>query len=320
MLFLLLFTTLHSVSVNALTLTSGLSRTEYSCKVQGRRMDFEELRLERGKGLEIRAWWNPTAVRNPRCRADYGGLDLERLLKSQPPHDFEVLGATNGTVFRVLERRQSDGTRVRGYVSNQMLWSKKRGLIAPLRRLGGGHIFVVDEAGGHELLMKFEKSFVRVTPSLTQTRAPLGIETFLNHLQIRYPTMTLALQSNMPMSGDTSYTHCPSDSAGNPRNGGDWRCLNLARTALCGRSDGSVSLITTAGAFPEDLSTALGLHGPCQAECSILFNLDGGGSTQLAYLTKKSEWATSGSRMETSQPGCSPYRPVDNYLVIGRPR
>jgi hypothetical protein len=307
-LFCVLFRT-HAAQASHEFLAPGLKHLEYRCQVHGHTIDLEELRMEPGQGLEIRAIQNPTAVRNPRCRSDYGGLDLEALLKSRPPKNFEVLGATNGTLFRVVGER---------YASNHLLWSRDAGLIAPLRRQGGTHVIVVDHDGGHALGIHFERCGAQYCARHEGHR--YKAEAFVEALRKAYPSMTLAMQNNMPLTGDTRYAACKKDPQGQALNGGDWRCRSLMRTVICLRHDHSISLIATrdSGALPEDLAAGLRAHGACHAECESAFNLDGGGSTQLGYAKKDMGFVLNGSRMETSQPGCSSIRPVDNYLVIGK--
>ncbi len=110
------------------TVAPALTHLEWRCELGGRSVGFEELKLESGRGLELRAGRNAGARPDARCRDGYGGPDLESWLKA-PPRElqgFEILGATNGTVFRVAGR---------GYASNQLLWSKGAGLIAGLRAM-----------------------------------------------------------------------------------------------------------------------------------------------------------------------------------------
>jgi hypothetical protein len=279
------------------------------CRINGHEIHLEELRLNPASGLELRAVRNPEARPDGNCRGGYGGPDLQKLLaKRDWIPGFEVLGAVNGTVFREQSRH---------YVSNSLLWSKDAGLIAPLRKGGGTHLFVADANGGHELpIATFHSS--RTSQDL------------ISLLRKRYPTMTLALQSNMALMSDSTsprrkttpgkrrahWTACP-DSALN-----DWRCIPKERTVLCARSDHGISLLTTQPALPLDLAQGLKRGGACHTDCEIFYNLDGGGSTQMARPDPKEAggFVFSGRRIETSQPGCSPYRPVDNYLVIGRPR
>lgn len=297
-----------------------------TCTVAGRQFELEELSFKPGSpGLELRAALNSHAFPNPSCQGGYGGPDLQSLV-TDPEwiKGYEVVGAVNGTVFRALSRT---------YVSNQLLWSPSSGLIAPLRRGSGNHLFVADARGGRDVLL----SFVKCTPSnipcahikipgKAPSKRPLTSQELIRELQSHFPTMTLALQSNMPLMDSktdrkgrfTHWSECPE------KKPGDWRCANSARTILCAKKDWTISLLTSPGAYPLDLARGLRRGGECKTNCEIFFNLDGGGSTQMAHLNSSQgtsrEYGFSGRRIETTQEGCSPYRPVDNYLVVVRPR
>jgi hypothetical protein len=309
----------------AVVLTPGLTYSQRELRVQGRPIQLEELRRAKGASIELRAMPNPRATHNPVCRHGYGGVDLPGLLAapeatpSAATASFTPLAATNGTLFRIVHEGK--------YSSNHMLWSKGQGLLAPIRKAGGTTLFVADASGGRELKVAFEQckppqsgSCVRVvTPEL----AAMGglahaAADFTQRLEQAFPTMTLAVQSNMALhsspNGNSRAFDCPENKTN------DWRCAKAARTLLCSRSDGSLSLMTTPGAYPSDLVTALTAHRDSGLkECRLLYNLDGGASTQMGRL-EGGAWSFSGSRMETSEPGCSAYRPVDHYFVFGKPK
>ena len=327
---------------NLVTLAPGLTHFEFSCRVNGHDTNFEELRMDAGNGVELRVLPNPYAAPNSRCRNGYGGPDLPALLSKTPSDDFTILGATNGTFFRSVERREEDGTRIHRYASNHFLWSKGAGLVAPLRQNGGQTIFIADTNGGRDLRIHFERCGTStcarlIAPyppelSLAPTRTPFAhlpdSAAWASALTEVFPTMTLAIQSNLPLTGGVQhhrpehyahYTECPTDDAGNPKHG-DWRCSRAPRTLLCGRTDGSVSILSTPGAYPYDVAVGLKQNGSCQAECKFLHNLDGGGSTQMGHRglgANLTEWKMTGSKVETAETGCSPFRPVDHYLILG---
>jgi hypothetical protein len=295
-----------------------------SCTIEGRRIELEEINFKPGNpGLELRAVLNPRANVEPKCHGNYGGPDIQALiLDPKWVPGYQVVGAVNGTVFRALERT---------YISNQMIWSAGGGQLARLRKSGGNHLFVVDTRGGRDVALKF----VTCTPSNLACaeiqlpgqppvkRALVGKE-IVRELQKRYPTMSLVLQSNMPLMDSQKDRHgrfihwsaCP------PKKPNDWRCTSAARTVVCAKRDGSLSLITTPAAYPIELAQGLRRGGSCHVDCEVFYNLDGGGSTQMAHLLpgKSTGFEFSGRRVETTQPECSPYRPVDNYLVVVRPR
>jgi hypothetical protein len=292
----------------------GLTHRELSCPIGGQDRQFAELRLERGQGLELRALRDPSASFNHNCHDSYGGQGLLALLQKGPPPDFTVLGAVNGTVFR-------DVGVGHHWSSNQLLWSKGAGLIAPLRGSSGSHLFVTDARGGHDIALTYVRCKKGPCVKATLPGHPESVypgAALIPALQKAFPGMTLAVQSNMPLMGDTRYTACPIGQDGKPKFG-DWRCRIAQRTVLCARKDGSVSLLTTDAAYPAELAHGLAPGGPCKADCALAYNLDGGGSTQMLYRSAKG-YVQDGQRVETSQAECSPYRPVDNYLVIGRPR
>lgn len=299
---------------------AAIVRTELACRVGASELRFEELRWTPGSGTELAALANRAAAPNPRCRNGYGGPDLPALLATLPD-SARVLAGTNGTFFRVSGR---------GYASNHLVWSKASGLIAPFRKAGGASLFLADARGGHELRIRFESCGKGSTcarldrPYPPELASPAARARFarlpdspawIAALREAYPSMTFAIQSHMRLVGGREGSlQCPTDENGAPRYG-DWRCARAPRTALCGREDGSVSLFTTSGAAPHELSEALKKRGACHAECVHLHNLDGGGSTQSGYRQDQ-EWIMNGNRMETSEPGCSPFRPVDHYIVF----
>jgi hypothetical protein len=307
----------------------------FDCAVDGRAIQLEELRFKpASQGLELRAALNARAHPNPNCRGGYGGPDIEALLADprwNPGSDgFDILGAVNGTVFRAEQTRT--------YISNQLLWSVDKGVIAPLRRGSGNHLFVADKRGGYGATL----SFVRCVPThlpcarlklpgRPATR-PLTTPELIRELRKSFPTLTLALQSNMPLMDSridpksgrfTHWSQCPAQKPN------DWRCAPSARTVACAKKDGTISLLTTPSAYPSDLAQGLRRGGSCKVDCEFFYNLDGGGSTQMARPARASGLPApsgsprrhefSGRRIETTQEGCSPLRPVDNYLIVGKP-
>lgn len=302
----------------------------FRCAVEDRNIELEEISFKPGNsGLELRAALNPRARPDSRCSGGYSGPDLQRLIRDPKwIPGFEVVGAVNGTVFRALER---------SYISNQLIWTAGKGLLAPLRRSGGNHLFVADARGGRDVALTFVTctprhkacARIRFPGEPVGKRAWAGGE-LLAELRRRFPTMTLAVQTNMPLMDSksdprgrlTHWSACPE------KKPNDWRCSSVARTVLCAKRDGTLSLLTTPGAYPFDLAKGLRRGGTCHVDCEVFYNLDGGGSTQLAHLpTPPSQgqdatidYELSGRRIETTQEQCSPYRPVDNYLIVVRPR
>lgn len=310
------------LAVAALALAPGLEYRERECTVAGRQLELSELRLEPGKKLELRALANPGAHPYSQCRDGYGGPDIDELLKIQTA--FEVLGATNGTVFR-----ESHG----GYVSNSLVWSQGAGLIAPLRKGGGTSLFVADSRGGHGARLVFvpckgrgKEACAKLALAGTPPSRAFTGSGLIAELKKRFPGMSLAVQSNMPLMDGAkdakgAFTHWSRCPTADPRQSNDWRCRPLARTVLCSKAGGGISLFTTPAAYPLDLADGLRVGGACETDCVFFYNLDGGGSTQLSRRDPGTrELVTTGRKIETSQPGCSPFRPVDNYLVIGRPK
>lgn len=316
-LHLLLALSLPATAAEPAQTASGLEYRQFGCTVHGRALTFDELMIKPGHGLELGALANPSARPNPRCRDGYGGSDLTAIL-DKPVPGFDIEGATNGTFFHKAKP---------GYASNSLLWSRASGLISPLRRHGGTHLFIADGQGGHEASLGFEACKKEPCARLgfagqPQSRA-LNTHDILALLKSKFPTMTLAVQSNIPlMNGEedaqgrfTHYTACPAPG----RN--DWRCALNSRTVLCARADKAISLLTTPVAAVFDLADGLRVGGACHADCVLFYNLDGGGSTQMAHRDQASgKPVVSGRKIETTQEGCSPYRPVSNYLVVGRPQ
>ena len=311
----------------------GLEYRDFDCTVRGHQLTFHELRLQPGRRLKLRAIPNPSARPNPRCRDGYGGTGIQTLLGNpELSPGFQILGVTNGTFFHETTRHLPGGETAPGYASNSLLWSDGGGFIAPLRGAGGSRLFIADAQGGHEVQMTFAHcrketcARLRFPGQSEPTARAYNSQDLIPALRARFPTMTLAVQSKIPlMNGEvdaqghfTHYTACPA--AGSS----DWRCAATYRTVLCSRTDGTISLLTTPSAYPLDLADGLRAGGACHAECVLFYNMDGGGSTQMAYLDPASgatpSYPMSGRRIETSQEGCSAYRPVDNYLVIGRSR
>lgn len=353
---------------SAVEIASGLHELNYSCAVEGRTLFFHELQLERGSPLQMRALRNPTARSIALCPGgQFGGADLTTFLHAI--QGFQVFGAANGNMFANRGGSNLDpwARRLNHFFSIGFLWTRPVGfrqdlaerfaqssVMAPLSTQHGEAIFIADLNGGHVLGIRPHScpgNENEPCVSLTGSRATIPAsarsafrehmtqEAFIQALEQAFPTMTLVTQLSQTLG--TANISCEGHSANH------WLCLRDPRTVLCSRNDGSISVFNTAGQ-PSEVREALRVGGTCGAGCDHLFNLDGGGSTQMAVRVPAANGQNSGSSLlrgpsarhrrgiynasvqngfeysanrTTSGPNvdrCGVYRPVDHYFIFGR--
>lgn len=310
-----------------IALAPGLRYREVACRVGDDVVHLRELELRRGTALQLRAVLNATARTDPRCAQRYGGSDLRAVLPATP--GFRVLGATNGNFFHRLGE---------GFRANGMIWSLDANggtLLAPVQPtvdpdFRGDRLAVVDAEGLHELRIgtgACEPGRCEVT--LSAATAPelrarfarrdgaMSQEELVAALRGAFPTMTLAMQLNHAYEGAPGDALAESFRCSPARR---WTCDAHPVTLLCGARDGSVSLLAAERVSYPLLPVGLRPGGPCDARCETLYILDGGGSTQIAYVDPASaalrvEFA--GKVYPNAPDECATYRPVDHYLAIG---
>ena len=291
---------------------------DFSCSVDQREVRFLQLRLPPLSGLQIRALKNSYA-RQGHCPGGYCGPKVLEVI--QGVTSFSIQSATNGTLFKVAP---NSGVPPH-FVGVGMIWSLPLststnqamplgGLISPLQPHRGGHIAVFDSSGLHERLIDLQNM-------------PTS-EVLVSELLRVFPTMSLALQLKSDlMEGRVDprgglmvqrgtrwaphYTTCI-------RNGRHpspaWTCEPTDITAICGAADGSVSLLIAPRARHYELAVGLRQGGPCPTQCSLLYFLDGGGSSQMVVRNHGS------SSFDIRYGGPEEHlRPVDNYLIVGTP-
>ena len=122
--------------------------------------------------------------------------------------------------------------------------------------------------------------------------------------------VSTGLQSNMEISSGGEWSRCRPEAS-------PWKCESASRTLLCLHDDGVVTFYTTGPALVHDLAVALAPGGGCGTGCRFLYNLDGGGSTQMGIRQPGQAFQMVYGRSIPNPPprGCpSGYRPVEHYL------
>jgi hypothetical protein len=333
-------------------IAQGLSYSQFICKLdKDTEIELQEIQFKPNSDLQMRVISNSGAIVNADCMGNYGGTDLHEVMKKK--ENSKVFAATNGNFFRT----QKKSNRQTGYVPTGLLWSKisgsaKEKTYEALRVKGGNDLLIVDHQGAHQLHLKLETCGVQTCASLanpeklsTQQRrffsGRMKTPEFLKALRLAFPRMTLASQMTMDLTGGqiskegrlVHYSLCESKNSKKNNNKDDdvrssWKCKMLPRTFLCGKRDGSISLFTTPSAYVYDIARGMRVHGKCSTECEVLFNLDGGGSTQMGYRDPKTKKfnisgvphgkSFFGDPEKGNQKRCGSVRPVDHYFAIGR--
>lgn len=317
----------------SIPLAPGVTYSEFDCRAYAHDLRFRSLSLSAGSDARLGALRNRKAHPDSRCGAGYGGPDLLDLL-SEGTLGKGILGAVNGTFFVGTDQGASGGP---GYRSTTLLWTGMPGtskgeLLAPLRAKGAGLFFWGRQSGPRAVGFtpvacpggkKTGPSCATGLPAPIDPSGPggerkLSSTELIAAIRAAYPDVTLITQLTMPLDGGTlapdgtlnHYTRCKESKQ-------DWRCVRAQRTVLCAERDGTLSLLTTPRAYVYDLAVALREGSGCAKSCAAFFNLDGGGSTQLAYRDPTShELLMHGTPRGGTAEHCATYRPVDNYLTL----
>ncbi len=309
--FMLICTTLAS----ALELAPGLLYRQFTSKVgHNSALEMHELRLSPESPAQFGVFYNPGAHPNAACLQQYGGSNLPELARS--PELQNVLGVVNGIVFG------PDQSGL-GYLSHGMLLSQDK-IFSPPQYLGAGvQSFVFwDAVGGvHTLRLRFSPcaaggahdlcgvEILEATPELSLSESELlaaskSAGELVTAFQNIFPALRAAFQSNMEISHGGEWSACRPGAAA-------WKCQSVPRTLLCLHQDGVVSFYTTGPALVHDLAMAFA------SDCHFLYNLDGGGSTQMGIRESGRPFQMVDGRSITVTParGCpSGYRPVEHYF------
>jgi hypothetical protein len=290
-----------------------------------------ELRMAASTDLELRIVRNPTAHRDPRCLERYGGSDALSLLAARD--SFVTLAFVNGNFFHLV-----DG----GFASNGFLWSAGASdgeTIAPIESTldpdyRGDRLVIAEGARATEL--RFTTS--RCTPGECRSTvasdanvagptadADLDDTALVTRIRTAFPHASAALQLTPALVEREScgaarcprvpspYVECVAEHR--------WTCDPHSVTFLCVHEDRTISLLASEKALYAPLVSALSEGGTCGTECTMLYLLDGGGSTQLGFRNASDaplRMAYAGKFDPSPPTGCATFRPVDHYLIVGR--
>lgn len=313
-------------------LGAGVEYVERVCETSAGAVRLRSLRYAPATA-QLRVLQNPTARREAACQNRYGGRDIVALLPGV--EGFRPSAFANGNFFHLLDGR---------FRSNGFLYSLEgaRGarVMAPLQPTTnvdyrGDRLLVLDSRGAHELRIDTGECLAGACgASVVGTRwvDPAGDSALraggrrrteaelVEALRGAFPTVSAALQltpaSELPDERGSvrtsAYVQC------NDRH--SWTCAPHPATWVCVRPTGEAAVITAESAEYEPLATALGPAGRCGTECAGLYILDGGGSAQVGYVrqgTREVVMRFAGKSDASPAPGCSTYRPVEHYLVLG---
>ncbi|HAZ12561.1 MAG: hypothetical protein A2X86_11820 [Bdellovibrionales bacterium GWA2_49_15] len=250
--------------------------------------------------VALKIIYNEGAYQDSQARQGYGGIRLPELMTA--PQFQNVLGVVNGIVFRPA----SIG---RGYETHGMLLAGEKIHTLPQYLGAGIQSFIIWDAVGrpHHLRLQLSAcprvlckvAILASVPALSPSEAELitsaksALE-LVQALQQIFPNLKLGFQSNMEISSGGEWSRC------NP-SAPNWKCERAPRTLLCFQADGTTAFYTTAPALVHDLAVALA------PDCRFLYNLDGGGSTQMGIRALDQEF-----KMVDGRSGG--YRQVEHYF------
>jgi hypothetical protein len=347
---LLLFLMTLSKPAYSLSLAPGLTYSQFKCISNETEIEFMEIQLRPQSKLQLKVIPNPSAVVDSHCLGNYGGKDLSQIISQydSKKSSFQPLAVVNGNFFHTQPKAKGKT----GYAPNGLLWSRSNtpggDLITPFRLRGGKDLLIVDSNGASRVSLVLEVCGNQTCASLAhpeELKTPqrkffskkMKTPDFVKAVGQAFPQLSFLAQLSMDLTGghlDSSkklihYSQCEDLKPGqNPKVDDDrknfWKCRDVPRTLFCGRKDGRVSFLVTPSAYVYDLAVGLRVGGSCKTECAILFNLDGGGSTQLGYRNPKnkkfiipgipeSDPTTPSSEVDR----CGKIRPVDHYFAIG---
>lgn len=304
---------------------------------------------------------NTSTVQSSRqCSTGYIGETLPQLVQRlETQENFRVLGATNGNFFYlgrdarmhstglVVNHRQEVLSPLRAQGGNYVILRSGEGQLKTLilEKVGCEppqpcRLSVIGVVGPEvELPLRERPDFRTATSRRRMERAhvmqppaalrsPLALDELTRRMLLEFPETRFAMQLSQPLgrvkSSATSpeldhYTRCRPEK--DPQEVRSWRCQPAPRTVLCLRPDHSLSVMTTPSVLPYTVALGLRPQGPCESGCTQLFNLDGGGSTQMGIRRARSgEFDLLQGRFHANHPHCPTSRPVENILVFAVPQ
>jgi hypothetical protein len=322
---------------------------------------FRELRLAGEVSEPQLIVRNTATVRSSsQCSTGYVGDTLPQLVQRLEAQDHQqVLGATNGNFFYlgrdarmhstglVLNHRQEILSPLRAQGGNYVVLRSSEGQLKTLilEKVGCEprqpcRMAVVGVVGPEvELPLRERPSFQTVTSRRRMERGhvlqppgalrgPLALDELTRKILLEFPDTRFAMQLSQPLGGVKSsptspeldhYTRCRPEK--DPQEVRSWRCQPAPRTVLCLRPDHSLSVMTTPAVLPYTVALGLRPQGPCESGCTQLFNLDGGGSTQMGIRRVRSaEFELVQGRFYANRPQCPTSRPVENVLIFAVPQ
>jgi hypothetical protein len=336
--FIFLSTAFGNVAHSQVKIANHLTYQETTCTLEDVSFELHEIQLQPQSNLEMQVIPNPEARVDSNCFGNYGGPGLASLVRR--PGNSRVLAVTNGNFFRTQQKSKSKV----GFVPTGLLWSRNashRGkLYEKLRMKGGKDLLLINDQGAHRIRLNLESCGNQTCATLAQSHGlktnqisfftkKMRTEKLLKALETAFPKMTLVAQQTMDLTGGKlgkngkfeHFSECPAKSSDQNTSKDDdrkayWKCRKVPRTILCGRRDGSVSLMITPSAYVYDLARGLRVGGGCATECEVLFNLDGGGSTQMGFRNPKTKKFRILGMSDEMAPSCDVLRPVDHYFAI----
>ena len=292
------------VPAGAEELGPGLDYSQIKCNS----VNMHRLTTTPESPVELSVIYNEGACQDSRARNGYGGTSLPELMGA--PQFQNILGVVNGVVFQPA----ADG---RGYMTHGMLLAGVKIHTLPQYLGVGIQSFIIWDAAGraHHLRLQlgghprtiWKVSIQASSPALSVRHAGLITSAksaldLVRAFQQIFPNPKLGVQTNMELSGGGEWRQCRSSAP-------NWQCDRVPRTLLCFQDDGTTVFYTTGPALVHDLAVALAPGGSCSTGCKCLYNLDGGGSTQMGIRGSDQEF-----KMVDGRSGG--YRPVEHYFSL----
>lgn len=291
---------------------SGVRFSSYSCDSSKGKIAIRALTLAPFSKAALKLYVNPSV--HPTDRNPYVGDTLPEWISRNKKT--AVLGATNANFFGIYEKKSYRSTgllyskAVRPPMNSPLRIYPLKKTDRPLTPSGGEELIVFGEQKTERLVivpscdsdsktcqLKIDASQSTVAPESLLTFQ--STDSFTKNLLAAFPKAEWMMQLSMPLMNPKRFA-CGSEYPS--------RCRYAARTLLCVKSDQSIVLATTSSAMIEELAEITQPKGTCALKCSLAYNLDGGGSTQMLVKTED-------GKLKMVQGGSEP-RPVQNLLVI----
>lgn len=292
----------------------GIRYSSFSCSSSKGKLAIRALSVSPTAAKAVRLYENPSV--HPVDNNPYVGDSLLEWVSKNKMSS--VVGATNANFFGVYEK---NSYRSIGYLYSQAITPHQNSpfRIYPLKKTdrpltpsGGEELLVYSERKAHRMVLVpscpegSKTCQIKVDPALSPT-APASltsfqsIDSFTKNLVASFPKAEWMMQLSMPLM-DAKRFAC-----GNP----DYptRCRYAPRTLLCVKPDQTMVLATTSSALIEETAEITQPKSACELKCSLAYNLDGGGSTQMAVVSQPD------GKLKMVQGGSNP-RPVQNLLLI----